>query len=474
MSKYDYNLIVIGGGSAGLVSSLIAARAGAKVALVEEQRMGGDCLYTGCVPSKTLIASAKAAHAVRDASRFGIDASEPKIDFERVMARVQEVIASIEPHDSPERYEGLGVNCIHGHASLLSPHHVEVDDKVLSTRGIVLASGSRPSVPPIEGLDESPFLTSDTVWQLQELPHRLTVLGGGAVGCELAQAFARLGSSVTIVERESHLLPIEDTDTSTQIETAFQEESISVLTHSLARRVDQSSIQVESKDQTVVVAHDTLLVAVGRKAETEYIHPTSNNIELNENGTVAVNDYLQTSIRNIYGCGDVVGPYQFTHTAGHQAWYATINSMARPFYRMKYPSSAIPVAVFTDPEVARVGLTEREARNQFDDVLVARQPLATNDRSRAEGLSQGMVKVITRGTNDKILGATIIAPNAGDLIQNFVSAMSRGDGLKSFSTLIFPYPTISESIGQVARNWRQKELSPRLMSISRHFLEILR
>ena len=474
MSKYQYNLVVIGGGSAGLVCSLIAARAGAKVALIEEERMGGECLYTGCVPSKTLIASAKVTHQVRVASQFGIHTSPPTIDFKAIMARVRKVIADIEPHDSRERYERMGVECIQAHATMLSPHRIQVNNIELSARTVILATGSSPILPPIEGLSESAYLTSDTIWNLTTLPERLTVLGGGAIGCELAQAFSRLGSRVTVIEREATLVPLEDRATSDFLKGHFEKESIRVLTNSEVIKANNTSVHVRSKGETTTVPHDVLLVAVGRRPQTDYLNPNSNNIELNRNGTVTVNQYLQTTSNTVFACGDVAGPYQFTHTAAHQALCATINALARPFYRTKYQSSVIPFVVFTDPEISRVGFTEQEARIRFKDVVVTVQPIANNDRSRTEGIEDGFVKVLTRGSSDAIIGATIIAPNAGDLIQNLVAAVSRDDGLKAFSTSIYPYPTITESIGQVARNWRQRDISPGITNFSKRVLEFLR
>ena len=366
--KFDRNLIVIGAGSGGLVSSYIAAAVNAKVTLIERHKMGGDCLNTGCVPSKALIKSAKVASLIKRADEFGINVPESSINFAAVMERVQSTIKKIEPHDSIERYESLGVECIEGEAKITSPWTVEVNGKTLSTRSIIIATGARPFVPPIKGLDEINYLTSDNLWEIRELPKRLVVLGGGPIGCELTQAFSRLGSQVTQVEMLPRIMVREDEEISAMINQRFLDEGIDVRTNHLAKEVinrnGQNVLICEHNEQTIEIEFDEILIAVGRAANTSGFGLEELGIELNPNKTVRVNEKLQTSIPNIYACGDVAGPYQFTHTAAHQAWYASVNALFGKFKKFKVDYSVIPWATFTDPEVARVGLNELEAKEK--------------------------------------------------------------------------------------------------------------
>ncbi|MGQ0652689.1 MAG: FAD-dependent oxidoreductase [Betaproteobacteria bacterium] len=454
--RFERNLVVIGAGSAGLVSAYIAAALKAKVTLVEKHRMGGDCLNTGCVPSKALLRSAKFLAQIRNAPHYGIRRAEAQYDFAEVMQRVQRVIRDIEPHDSVERYTALGVECVRGEARITTPWSVQIDGgRTLTTRAIVIAAGARPLVPPIPGLEKIEALTSDTVWNLRVLPGRLLVLGGGPIGCELAQAFARLGSKVTLVEMLPRLLPREDADASAFVHDALKGEGVDVLTGHRAKEV-----RVHDGRKTLVteqgeMAFDELLCALGRAANTAGYGLEELGIPLTKAGTVETNEYLQTVYPNLYACGDVAGPYQFTHTASHQAWYAAVNALASPFRRFRVDYSVIPWATFTDPEVARVGLNESEARERGVPYEVSRFGLEELDRAIADGAARGMVKVLTAPGRDRILGATIVGEHAGDLIAEYVAAMKHGIGLNRVLSTIHIYPTLAEANKYAAGVWKK-------------------
>ena len=457
-------MVVIGGGSAGLVSSYIAAAVKAKVTLVERHKMGGDCLNTGCVPSKALIRSAKIVKEVRNAEHYGVSAGEPKVDFAKVMERVQQVVKDIEPHDSIERYTGLGVDCVTGEAKIVSPWEVEVGDtlgtkKVITTKNIVIASGARPFVPPIPGIDQVDYLTSDNLWELRELPERLLVLGGGPIGCELAQSFQRLGAKVTQVDMAPRLMPREDEDVSAFVMEKFTSEGIDVRvnhkTVGFEVRDGENIALLESGDDKVEVAFDKVLIAVGRKANVTGMGLEELNIDTLPQGTVAVDDYLRTRYPNIYACGDVAGPYQFTHTAAHQAWYAAVNSLFSGLKSYKVDYSVIPWATFVDPEVARVGLSEAEAQEKGIEYEVTKYGIDDLDRAIADGEDQGFVKVLTPPGKDKILGATIVGYHASDLITEFVTGMKRNIGLNKILGTIHIYPTVSEANKYAAGEWKR-------------------
>jgi dihydrolipoamide dehydrogenase len=457
--KFDYNVVVIGAGSAGLVTAYIAAAVKAKVALIEKHRMGGDCLNTGCVPSKALIRSARLVAEARNAAHYGLDKAEVEFDFARVMERVQEVIRQIEPHDSVERYTRLGVDVIEGEARLVSPWEVEAADRRISARSIVLATGARPLVPPIPGLADIDYLTSDSLWGLRELPRRLLVLGGGPIGCELAQCFARLGSEVTLVEMAERLLPREDADAAREVELRFREEGLRLATGHRALRVETgehgSRLVCEHKDEEVALAFDRVLVALGRKPNTEGFGLEELGVRLDERGTVALDGMLRTNFPNIYACGDVAGPYQFTHVASHQAWFASINALLAPFWSFRADYRVIPWATFTDPEVARVGLSEDEARAKGIPFEVTKYDLAELDRAIADGANRGFVKVLTRPGKDRILGATLVGPEAGNLVAEFVLAMKHNLGLNKLLGTIHVYPTLMEANKYVAGEWKR-------------------
>lgn len=463
---YDTNMVVIGAGSAGLVSSYIAAAVKAKVTLVEKHKMGGDCLNTGCVPSKALIRAARAVKEISKANDLGIQVAEPTIDFAAVMERVRQVVRDIEPHDSVERYSSLGVDCVQGEATIVSPWEVKVDGKSIYTQNIVIASGARPFVPPIPGLNQVDYLTSDNLWDLNELPKKLLVLGGGPIGCELAQAFNRLGSEVTIVDMMSRVLPREDEDVSAFVQQRFVNEGINVLVGHKTIGFEQcegnnaSLLNIAlleevgaSEEKSVEVSFDKVLVAVGRRANTSGLGLESLDIELNPNGTVTVDEYLRSCYPNIYACGDVAGPYQFTHTAAHQAWYVAVNALFGRFKKFKVDYTVVPWATFTDPEVAHVGLSEADATAKDIPYEITKYGIDDLDRAIADNSAEGFVKVLTVPGKDKILGATIVGYHAGDLLTEFVTAMKQGLGLKKILGTIHTYPTISEANKFVAGNW---------------------
>ncbi len=479
--RFDRNLIVIGAGAAGLVSSYIAAAAKAKVTLVEAHKMGGDCLNFGCVPSKALIRSAKAAHQMRHADRYGLEAVEPKVPFARVMERVHQVIAAIAPHDSIERYTGLGVEVLQGYARLVDPWTVEIalnggGTQRLTARAIILATGAQPFVPPIPGLDTTGYLTSDTLWEKlrgrTEAPRRLAVLGGGPVGCELAQSFARLGSAVTQIEMAPRLMMREDEDASALVTASLQADGVTVLTGHRAAAcgvadTGEKWIEVEHAGGTRRIIFDELIVAVGRAPRLQGFGLEELGIRADR--VVETNDYLQTLHPSILAAGDVAGPYQFTHAAGHQAWFAAINALFGDFKRLKADYSIIPRATFTDPEVARVGLSEAEARTQNIPYEVTRYGLDDLDRAIADGSAHGFVKVLTEPGKDRILGVTIAGEHAGDLLAEFVFAMKHGHGLGKILGTIHIYPTLAEAGKMAAGQWRRNHVNGFLLSLLERF-----
>jgi pyruvate/2-oxoglutarate dehydrogenase complex dihydrolipoamide dehydrogenase (E3) component/uncharacterized membrane protein YdjX (TVP38/TMEM64 family) len=466
--SFERNLVVIGAGSAGLVSAYIAAAVKGAVSLIEKHKMGGDCLNTGCVPSKALIRSARILSQSRRAQEWGFDKIDVCYDFAQVMQRVARVVKQVEPHDSVERYSALGVDVIEGEAKITSPYSVEVNGVELRTRNIIVATGASPFVPPIPGLDGIDYLTSDTLWELRELPERLLVLGGGPIGCELSQAFARFGSEVTMVEMAPRLMMREDEEVAERVMDRFREEGIRLLVaHKAIRFVSgeaENRLICEHAGEQVEVAFDRLLVAVGRKANTQGFGLQAVGVTLNDNGTIRTDDTLQSSIPTIYACGDVAGPYQFTHTAGHQAWYAVVNSLFGGLRRFRVDYSAVPFATFTDPEVARVGLNEQEAKQQQIDYEVTRFDLAELDRAIAEGEAHGLVKVLTLPGRDRILGATIVGEQAGELIGEFTSAMKHGFGLNKILATIHIYPTLFEANKYAAGAWKRAHAPEKLLT----------
>jgi len=474
--RFDQNLVVIGAGSAGLVAAYIAAQVKAGVTLIEADKMGGDCLNTGCVPSKTLIKSAKVAASMRHADRYGLTPVEPQVPFPKVMERVQGAIAAIEPNDSVERYEGLGVDVVMGRARLIDPWTVEVarndgETQLLTARNIVIASGADPVVPPIEGLEGSGYLTSDTMWdafaKMDTVPRRLVLLGGGPIGCELSQAMARLGSQVTQVERDDRVLGREDDDVSAAARTTLEEAGVTVLTGHEAVRVEPGRVIAKTADGERAVEFDTLIVALGRSARLAGYGLETLGIET---GKTALHDeFLATKFPNIFVAGDVAGPFQYTHAASHQAWFASVNALFGQFWKFKADYRVLPAVTFLDPEIARVGLNEREAREQGTDFEVTTYEMAESDRAIAESETRGFVKVLTVPGKDTILGATIVAANGGELIAEFTLAMKRKIGLNALLGTVHAYPTLAEANKFAAGNWKRANKPERLLGIAERY-----
>jgi len=467
--QQDYNMVVIGGGAAGLVSAYIAATLKAKVALIEKHKMGGDCLYTGCVPSKALIKTARMVHQIREHKRYGLKSAHYELDFAEVMERVQSVIKKIEPHDSVERYTGLGVECIQGEAEVVDAHTVKVNDRILKTRSLVLALGALPIIPKIPGLDKIRVLTSENLWELRTQPARLLVLGGGPIGCEMAQAFQRLGSQVTLVEAGSRLLPKEDDDVATLIAGQFQSEGMRLLLNSKADEVIHESgsttMICKSPDgRQVKVPFDAIFVAVGRRANTGQLDTKKLGIELNDNGTIKVDAYMRANGSNIYVCGDAAGPYQFTHVASHQAWYCAVNALFSPLKKFRVDYRVIPWVTFTDPEIAQVGHNEQSAQKAGIAYETTIYNLDDLDRAIAESEDIGRIKVLTERGKDKIIGANIVGPHAGELLAEFTTAMKQGLGLNAILGTIHPYPTFGEANKYVAGNWKKAHAPEKVLA----------
>jgi pyruvate/2-oxoglutarate dehydrogenase complex dihydrolipoamide dehydrogenase (E3) component/uncharacterized membrane protein YdjX (TVP38/TMEM64 family) len=464
--RFDRNLIVIGAGAAGLVTSYIAATVRAKVTLIEKAEMGGDCLNRGCVPSKALIRAARAAAEARDGGRFGVHAGKPEIDYTQVMRHVRGAITQIEPHDSPERYRGLGVDVVQGEAKLVSPWEVEVDGKRLSARHIVLATGARPFVPRIDGLDDVPYRTSDTIWDLESLPKRLLVLGGGPIGCELAQSYARLGSEVAIVEMADRLLGREDADVAEVVQAALEADGVRVLLgHKAvaAKAGEPHALRVEHHGESSELPFDVLLVAIGRTANVEGYGLDALDIPLRKNRTIETDEFLRTKYPNILCVGDVTGPYQLTHAGAHQAWYAAVNALFGGFKSFRADYSVMPACTYTEPEAARVGLSEAEAEEEGTEVEVVRYDLAGLDRAIAEGATAGFVKVLVPPGKDTILGASVVGERAGETIALFALAMKQGIGLDKILGTVFAYPTFAEAAKSVAGERRKRHKPEKLL-----------
>ena len=465
MSKFENNIVVVGAGSAGLIAAMVGATARAKVVLIEKDRMGGDCLNRGCIPSKALIASAKVARLLSRSESFGIRNQKADLDFESVMERVHRVISRVAPKDSKQRYEEMGVACIEGQAQLVDGHHVEVGGRVISAKSVILATGAESTIPPIHGLISAEPLISENLWDLEALPNRLVVIGGGPIGCELAQAFRRLGSEVSIIESQKTLLPLEDVSASTVIASVFDTEGIRVLTGCKAEYVNESIVGVVDEfGSEVKLPFDRILVAAGRKPIID--KTTRGLLHLDANGVVEVNRYMQTSLQSVYACGDLVGPYQFTHMAAYQGWHAAMNALTRPFWRESIDYSAVPWCTYTDPEIARVGLSEPEAKRQGLKFDATEYTLADLDRAQTDQEVEGFVKVLTKHGTDKIIGALIVGSNAGEMIAHFSNAMAWKVGLSKLMKSIYVYPTRAEAIRDVSGIWRRGRISPRLFKLA--------
>lgn len=477
--EFDRNLIVIGGGAAGLVSAYIAAAVKAKVTLIEAEKMGGDCLNYGCVPSKALIKSAKVAQQMRDAHNYGLESSQPSFDFSAVMARVHKIIAAIAPHDSIERYTKLGVEVLQGYGKLVDPWTVEIqlntgETQRLTARAIIIAAGAKPFVPDLPGLDKVGYLTTDTLWhefaQRKHAPKRLVILGGGPIGCELAQSFSRLGAQVTQIQRHSRLLLREDEDVSALAYQSLEASGVEVLCDHSALRcdrvvdagVEQKFLWLEHKGRDVCIEFDDLICAVGRVARLEGYGLEDIGVEVKN--TVVANEYLQTLYPNIYAAGDVAGPFQFTHTAAHQAWYASVNALFSPLKKFKADYSVVPWTTFVDPEIARVGLNEQEAKASGITYELTQYSLDDLDRAIADSSTQGFVKVLTPPGKDKILGVTIVGAGAGELLAEFVLAMKHDLGLNKILGTIHTYPTMAEANKFSAGVWKRNHAPEKLLN----------
>lgn len=464
--KFDYDMVAIGGGSAGLVSAYICATLKAKVALIEKHKMGGDCLNTGCVPSKALIKSASVAHQMRRADKYGLKPVEVDFDFKKVMQRVQNVIKKIEPHDSIERYTNLGVDCLTGTAKILSPWEIEINSKVITTKNITIATGAKPFVPPLKGIEQVSILTSDNLWQLTELPQKMIILGGGPVGCEMAQSFSRLGSQVTQVEMGEQILAAEDLEVAQIVQQKFESEGVEVLTYHQAVEIqvreDKKFLIIDHHGEKVEREFDQILFAVGRSANVTGFGLEELGVKLRANKTIEANEFLQTNFPNIYVAGDVTGPYQLTHTASHQAWFCAVNALFGKFKKFKVDYSVIPWATYTDPEVATVGLNEKQAKKAGIPYDLTVYGVDDLDRAIADSEDHGIVRVLTKPGSDIILGATIVANHASDLMLEFIAAMKHGFGLNKILGTIHIYPTMGEANKFLAGNWKRTQTSPKV------------
>ncbi len=469
-----YDLVILGGGTGGLVAAQIAAGVGARVALVERDRTGGDCLWTGCVPSKSLIASAKGAHRMRHADELGLPAIEPKIDFARVMERVGRVIHAIEPQDSPERLRAAGVEVIETNGRFSGPGRIEAGGRELRWRSAIIATGSEPLIPAIDGLADADPLTTDTVWALRELPRRLLVLGGGPVGCELSQALARLGAEVTIVEMADRLLLKEEPQASELVRSRLEADGVKVMVGARATAIRQAhhGYELILDGARVPVGFERVLVVTGRRPRTTNLGLESVGVELKEGGAVAVDSRLRTTARRIYAVGDVTGLLPFTHVAAHQARIAAPNAL---FAARQKISSTVPWVTFTDPEVARIGLTEDQAREQWGEhAQIAGSDYAALDRALTAGEAYGFAKLVgdPRG---RLVGATVCAPAGGEAIAELTAWISRGAHISDVSRTIHAYPTLAEGPARAADHLvTERLLGSRAKKLARPALAMLR
>jgi len=461
LAKPEFDIVVIGGGSGGLVVAAGGSTLGAKVALVEKHRLGGDCLWYGCVPSKTLIKSARIAYEMRNAQRWALTPAGPAPQIARVMERVRDVIAQIEPNDSPERFRGLGVDVIFGEGHFVAPEAFEVNGRRLTAKTFVIATGSRPSVPPVPGLDQVPYLTNETVFDLREPVPSLVVVGSGPIGSELAQAFRRLGSEVTVVDMAPGTLPREDPDLAAVVHEQLASEGIRFHFNATLTGVSGSagaiSVTIKGKDgaeQTLRSTH--LLLAAGRRLNTEGLGLEAAGVAMDK-GRIVVDDRLRTSQSHIYVAGDAAGGLQFTHLAEHHAGIV----LRHAIFKLKWvkPSNVLPWCTYTDPELARVGLSETEAKERNVDHRVYRFPFEDIDRARAEGETHGFAKLVT-DPKGKVLGAAIVGPHAGELIAELALAITKGLSAKDISGVIHTYPTLASISRRVADQRLKEGLTP--------------
>lgn len=486
LKKHQYNLVVIGGGSAGLIASYMATHLKAKVALIEKNKMGGDCLNTGCIPSKSLIKSAKIFSTLNHLEKFGFESINTKkihFEFEKVMEKIHRNIAEIAPHDSTERYQSLGVDCFIGEAEILCSQKVRVNQKILSTRSIIIASGASPIIPKIKGIEQIPFLTSNTLWSLTRQPKKLIVMGGGAIGVEIAQSFARLNTEVIIIEMQEKILAREDTEVSDFLTNQLKKEGVRVLTSHQVIEIQKNKIILKRnsdklKNDTIEISFNTqcdnLFLALGRKANTQNLGLENIAIKLNENGFIQTNDYLQTNVKNIFACGDITGKSQFTHSASNEAYFACINALFAPFKKFKLDNLVMPYAVFSDPEIARVGLNEKQAREKGIAFQIHNLSFEQNNRAITDDCKDGFIKLITAKNSDKILGVSIVGTNACELIAEFVLAMKNKLGANKILSTIHIYPTLSETNKFVAAMRFKQKVSQKGLIFLQKFHHLMR
>ncbi|MBT6530712.1 MAG: FAD-dependent oxidoreductase [Betaproteobacteria bacterium] len=480
--QFDYNLIVIGGGAAGLVSSYIGASVNARVALIEKHKMGGDCLNTGCVPSKALIKTAQFLEQARQSKKLGLDKAEVHYEYSDVIKRVQKIIKKIEPHDSRERYTELGVECMQGTATITSPWTVTVDgtngQQEISARSIIVAAGASPVVPHLPNIDQIQYVTSDTIWDMKDLPKKLIVIGGGAIGCELAQAFKRLGSEVILIESENRILIKEDSEVTEIIENQLTDEGVTVLTRHRAKGfISEKGTQIlvcDSPNGEVRLTFDVILFAIGRRANINGYGLETIDAISDEDIILPTNDFLETRYPNIYACGDVTGRMQFTHAAAHQAWHAVVNSLFGTFKKFPIDFSAVPWATFTHPEIARVGVNEEEAKMTNLPYEITTYGIDDLDRAITDSEDRGFIRVLTQPGSDKIIGVTIVCEGASEIISEFVLAMKYKLGLNKILATTHIYPTFSEANKYVAGEWKRKNKPERLLRILKIFHQIRR
>ena len=464
--RFDYNMIVVGGGAAGLVTAYLCSSLKAKVALIEKNKMGGDCLNTGCVPSKALLKSASLIAQAKQSQKYGIEKMDVSFDFRQIMERVKNIIKKIEPHDSIERYKKLNVDCFTGEAEIISPWKIKVNGKVLTTAHITIATGASPFIPPIPGIDRADFITSETLWNLESLPQRLLILGAGAIGLEMAQAFSRLGSRVTVVQRSSHILSQEDPDVANELKQHLIAEGIDILTEHKPLKFDGNQLIAQSNGgKHITLSFDKVLIATGRKPHVQGFGLEKLGILLRKNGTIKANSWLQTNFSNIWVCGDVTGPFQLTHAASHQAWYCAVNALFGSFKKFNVDYSVVPRAIYTHPEMATVGKNEQDCQIEGIPYEVTKYHFNDLDRAITDSEDRGFIKVLTHPKSDKIIGAAIVGSHAGELILEFVTAMKHNFGLNAILSTVHPYPTWSEANKYLAGNWKKSHKPQKILTL---------
>lgn len=478
MAKYNYNVIVIGGGSGGLVASLVASSLRAKILLIEKHKMGGDCLNTGCVPSKTFLKSARRVYEIQNSGKLGIKSGSCEFEFSHIMERVQSVIKMIAPKDSKERYEGLGVKCVKGEAHFEGLHTVRAAGQSFTAKSFIIATGASPFVPPIQGLNQVDYLTSDTLWNLRKKPEKLVIIGGGPIGLEMAQGFNRLGISVTLVESAPQVMGREDPDVAQWIGDKLKSEGVEILTSVKIEEVKKENgratlhFRHQLQDKQIPFSH--LLVATGRKASVRGLGLEGLGVRLTKNSTIETNGFMATNHSHIYACGDVTGPFPFTHSASYQGTLAAIHALFSPlsrlpFVNLKASYTGLPWCTYTDPEVARCGLNETMAREKNISHEVIYLPLKELDRALTDGREEGFIKILTKKDSDKILGMTAVGAEAGNWTGEFVLAINQNIGLNQILKTVHAYPTLTEAAPRVAALWKKQQTSEKALRLLQKF-----